>query len=302
MDGSVKRTSGGSGGERLCRRGAQAGFAAVLTMRALPRFTPAELLTALNRILAKAGSSAELDPGLTRFEENAGTDRVWRRPQVPPRVGVVVAGVTLVIEGHDRPPFGVDEAGALEFRSWPAGARDIARARAHVRIFEAEPAIGADLDANHDRAAAVTAVAAAAAELAAPAGIVWEASGVAVPAGELVAALPALMAGEPPVALWIGTGAEPWGGVATRGLYPLLGGEVEVRPAGLSQEMAGRVAMGVAAEILETGVPPAEGAQIAHGPRAVFYVRYRGAEDGGAPAIVLDQAPPGATDLAAGAA
>lgn len=302
MDGSFKRPASAAAGQPARSREPQMGFSAVLPMRALPRFTPAELLAVLNRILGPAGASAELVPGLTRFEQSPGSARVWHRPKVPPRVGVAVAGITLVAEGQDRPAPAAGETAELEFRSWPTGPRDLERSRAHLRIFEAEPAPGSDLDLNHDRAAALTAVAEAAAELTQPAGLVWETSGVAVPRDELATALPALMSGEPPVALWVRAAVEPWGVVATRGFYALLGAEIEVRAPSLSEAGAGREAMMLVAEILGTGVPPAEGMRTAHSKSLTFSVRYRGAEEGAPPAIVLEEAAPQAPDLAAGAA
>lgn len=275
-----------------------AGFAALLPCRRLPRFTPADFVKSLNEILEQSGAEAELVPELTRFERTQVGTRVWHRRKAPPRVGATVAGVTLVVEGQDRPPFGPGEAEGLGYRSWPAGAREIARARGHLRIREAAPAPGADLDLNHDRALALTVAAAAAAELGEAAGIVWESSGIAVPADELLAAVPSLMAGEPPVALWIGTVAGRSGVLATRGLFPLLGAEVELRAPGLAREAADKIVLGLAAEILDTGQPPAEGARLAHRQRAGFFVSYQGCEDG-IPAIVLEE---GEADFASGAA
>lgn len=301
MDGGFEHAVEGAAGPAAGAGGLPVGFAAALATRTLPRFAPGALIAGLNRMLG-GEAGVELIAGLTRVEQSPGGARVWHRPRVPPRIGVAVAGITLVVEGHDRPAFRFRGVEALEFRSWPAGAREIARARAYLRVFEPAPELGADLDLNHDRAAAVSAVAGAAAELVETAAVVWESSGVAVPADELAAALPALADGAPPVALWIGAVAAPWGGVVTRGLYPLLGAEIEVRTPALSVAAARELALGLAAEILETGQPPAEGARIGHGPRSAFRVRYRGAEQGGAPAVVLEEAAPGDLDLAAGAA
>ena len=277
------------------------GFSALLPTCTLPRLTPGALVAGLNRMLGK-DVGVELIPELTRVEQSPGGARVWHRPKVPPRVGVAAAGIALVVEGHDRPAFSSRGVEALEFRSWPAGAREVARARGHLRDTEPAPELGADLDLNHDRAAAVSAVAAAATELVETAAVVWEASGVAVPAEELAAALPALAAGEPPVALWVATATGPGGGVLTRGLYPLLGAEIEVRMPALSAAAARELALRMANEILETGRPPAEGARIGQRAGAAFRVRYRGAEGGGAPAVVLDEVAPSDLHLAAGAA
>lgn len=299
MDGALERAIEDRAGAASQPTQAQPAFAAILPLRGLPRFTPRELIAALNRIFGQEGAGVELVPELTQVEQSPGGARVWHRPKVPPRIGVRVAGITVVVEGQDRPAFGPRDAQALDFRSWPTSAREIGRARAHVRVAEAEPALAADLDLNHDRAAALTAVAAAAAEVVEAAGIVWESSGVAVPADELAAGVRDLIAGYAPLALWIGARHTPRGSVATRGLYPLLGAEIEVRAPGLAPDAARRVALDVAADIVDGGRPPAEGAEIASdrrtasgpsepsGPR--LCVRYGDAEDGELPAVILEE-------------
>ncbi|HUF85771.1 MAG TPA: hypothetical protein VMM59_00165 [Thermohalobaculum sp.] len=288
-------------------------------MRALPRFTPADLLAAVNRTLAPAGAAAALVLELTRFEQSAGRALVWHRPKAPPRAGLSVAGIIVLVEGFDRPAVSAASAAALDLRFWPGGARELARAHGHVRVFEAAPALGADFDHNHDRAAALTAVAAAVAGLVTAPGVVWESSSMGLPARALSTAVAQLRQGGAPAALWVsaagvGAGAGAAGGVATRGLYPLLGAEVEVRAPGLARAEAERLAMDLAAEILETGRPPAEGSALdqsgqggahgrAHGaPHARLRVRYRDAEAGGLPAVLLEEDGAGAPPLAAGAA
>lgn len=277
------------------------GFVMTLPMRALPRFTPAELVKALNRVLERAGTAAELVPELTRQEGDQG--RVWHRSQLPPRIGVDVAGVTVVVEGHDRPAFGAGAVDALDFRAWPEGLAAVQRARSHVRVAELEPADGADLDHNHDRAAAVTAVAAAVADIMMPAAAVWESSGVAVPGEMLEEAVAALAEGAPPVALWIGMPNRVGGPAETRGLYALLGAEIEVRAPKLTADAARAVALAQAAEILETGRPPAEGAEVLCGRGRALRVRYRAPEPGGLPpAVVLEESHEDGLPLRAGAA
>lgn len=283
--------------------GAALTFAATLPMRSLPRFTPGELVAALNRILHQAGTMAELVPELTRFEQSPGAARVWHRPKSPPRIGVGVAGVTVVVEGQDRPAFAAREIEALDSRSWPDGIRRLGRAHAHVRVAEAGPGGGAELDHNHDRAAALTAVAAAVAELATPAGVVWESAGTVLPPERLAEAMEALARGAPPLALWLGAGARGSGAVETRGLYPLLGAEIEVAACGLVEDTACAMALALAAEILEEGRPPAEGARLDCGRRGTLRVRYRGAgADGAPPAVVLEQPRGPALPYQAGAA
>lgn len=276
---------------------------ATLPTRGLPRFTPRDLVAALNRILRTAGTSATLVPELTRDEQSPGGTRVWHRPQMPPRVGVDVAGVAVVVEGQDRPGLDARALEALEFRSWPAGMREIGRARAHVRVAEAGPGTGPDLDHNHDRAAALTAVAAAVAAVVTPLGVVWDASGVALAPDGLDEAMAALAEGAAPVGFWVAAAERARGGIETRGLYPLLGAEVEVAVPGLSPDASRTVALRLAAEILERGRPPAEGAEIANGRNGTLRVRYRGPESEGAtPAVVLERMLPTELPLRAGAA
>ena len=285
--------------------GAGMGFAAVLPMRTLPRFTPGELLAALNRTLHNAGTTAELVPELTRFEQDPGfAPRVWHRPQTPPRIGVDVAGIAVVVEGQDRPAFGAREIEALDFRSWPEGIRRLGRANAHIRIAEAGADHGEDLDHNHDRAAALTAVAAAVAAITAPVGIVWETAGLALPGERLHEAMATLVQGTAPVALWLRADRRASGAVETQGLYPLLGAEVEVSARGLATDAAESVALAIAAEILQRGRPPTEGADLNCGRRSVLRVRYRGpGPEGAPPAVVLEDAPgPMAQTAQAGAA
>ncbi|MCH8953528.1 MAG: hypothetical protein IID49_15605 [Proteobacteria bacterium] len=288
-------------------------FGATLPMTALPRFSGLELLAAVNKILQGAGVTATLEPELTTFDASPG-ERVWNRPKAPPRIGLSVNGVTILVEGHDRPAFRPSELARLDIRSWPEGRARVSRARCHVEITEVDVKSGADLDHNYDRAAAVTVVAAAVAGLAGAAAVVWHASRRAVAGEELAPLVAALAAGQAPVPLWLGCVARPAGarGVATRGLYALLGAEIEIASRNLPVEAAFEVAQELAAEIFRTGGPPEEGARLGYDRTTEFGVRYRsGSHAGAVPAVVLTQVtePAGAParvpvggQLAAGAA
>ncbi len=267
-------------------------FAATLPLRALPRFSGVELLVAVNEILKDTGVTATLDPELTTFEQSPDDARVWNRPKAPPRIGLTVNGVTMLVEGRDRPAFSSSDLARLDIWSWPEGRARIARARTHVEIAEVQAADGSDLDHNYDRAAAVTVVAAAVAGLAGAAAVVWHASRRAVPAEQLAPLVAALAKGQAPVPLWLGCVARPAGarGVATRGLYPLLGAEIEVASRGLPVDAAFEVALELAVEIFRTGRPPADGAQLGYDRDAEFSVRHRaGGHPGAVPAVVLTQ-------------
>ena len=285
-------------------------FGATLPLKALPRFSGVELLAAVNEILKDTGVTATLEAELTAFDESPRGARVWNRPKAPPRIGLTVNGVTMLVEGHDRPGFEPSDLARLDIRSWPEGRARISRARTHVEITEVDTRSGSDLDHNYDRAAAVTVVAAAVAGLAGAVAVVWHTSRRAVPAEQLAPLVAALAQGQAPVPLWLGCVARPAGarGVATRGLYPLLGAEIEVASRDLPVDTAFEVAQELAAEIFRTGKPPTEGARLGYDRTTEFGVRYRRQGHAGAvPAVVLTQitqpaAAPAGVKLMAGAA
>jgi hypothetical protein len=267
-------------------------FGATLPLGALPRFSGVELLAAVNKILKDTGVAATLEPELTTVDESPDDARVWNRPKAPPRIGLTVNGVTMLIEGRDRPAFSPSDLARLDIRSWLEGRARISRARTHVEITEVQASGGSDLDHNYDRAAAVTVVAAAVAGLPNAVAVVWHASRRAVPAEQLAPLVAALAKGQAPVPLWLGCVARPEGatGAATRGLYPLHGAEIEVAAPGLPGNLAFEVALELAAEIFRTGKPPAEGARLGYDRTTEFGVRYRTDGPAGAvPAVVLTQ-------------
>ena len=267
-------------------------FAATVTLTALPRFLCMDLLVTVCRLLDGTGVTAVLEPDLTTMDEAAGDSRVWNRPKVPPRLGLTFNGVTLLIVGRDRPAFTPTEAAQLDYRGWPNGGSRMARARAHIEITEVKAAGGSSLDHNYDRAAAMTVVAAAVTKLTDALAVVWHRSRCAVSADRLVPLVEKLAQGQAPVALWFGCAEEPDGSrsAKTRGLYPLLGAEIEVVPFNLSGEIAVELALESAAEVLKAGEPPAHGAMIPYDKNTEFRVLHRASKkDGTAPAIVLTQ-------------
>jgi hypothetical protein len=265
-------------------------FSATLPLKALPRFLGMDLLVTVCRILEGTGVVATMDVDLTTPDEIPEDGRVWNRPKVPPRVGLIVNGVTLVVEGRDRPAFNATELTKLDFQAWPGGASQINRTRGHVEITEVKATGGSSLDHNYDRAAALTVVASAVTKLAEVTAIVWHASGCALPSGRLDSLVAELANGKAPVPLWLGcpVQAEDVRGAATRGLYPLLGAEIEVVSPNLPRDTAVMVAMDLATEILRAGEPPAHGAMIGYDKNTEFSVAHRaGAGVDAVPAVVL---------------
>ncbi len=292
--------------DRSARSDPRLAFAATLPLRVLPRFSCVELLTAVSGVLEGTGVTATLELDLTTFDESPEEPRVWKRPKAPPRIGLTVNGVTMVVEGHDRPAFSTAELARLDFRSWPEGGARIARARAHVEIAEVQAAGGSDVDHNFDRAAAVTVLAAAVTGLAEAAAVIWRTSRRALPAEQLAPLVAAMAQGQAPVPLWLGCMGQPAGaqGVATRGLYPLLGAEIEVASEDLPWDTAFEVALELAVEILRTGEPPAHGVRLGYDRNTEFSVRHRAGGGAGAmPAVVLTQVThPVEPEVTAGAA
>lgn len=268
-------------------------FGATLPLTVLPRFSGAELLVTICAMLEGTGVVATLDPGISTPDENSEAVRVWNRPKTPSRAGLTVNGVTIMVEGHDRSGFSPAELARLDFRSWPNGRARVGRARAHVEIKEIHTSGVSDLDHNYDRAAAVTIVAAAVARLADAAAVVWHTSLCAVPAAQSGSLVAALAMGQAPVPLWFGCPGRPVGasGAATRGLYPLLGAEIEVASPDLPTETAFKLALELVAEILRAGEAPAPGTWLDYDKHAEFRVRHQAPGHAGAvPAIVLTQA------------
>jgi len=266
-------------------------FVATLPLRRLPRFPAVELLATVNSMIWSAGAVAELVPELTRFEEGDVTARVWHRPKAPPRIVLTLNGVTVSVLGHDRPRFHGNDLDALDDSNWPDGRAQVARARAHLEITELEAGSGLDFDQNYDRAAAITVVAQAAAKLSDAVGVVWHPSRRAIAVENLGPLATALVEGQAPVPLWLGcSGGESAERMVTRGLYPLLGAEIEVASTALAESVAREVAFGLAAEILESGELPAEDEKIGYGRHSDFHVGYRQDDgDGSVPAIVLTE-------------
>lgn len=281
-------------------------FAATLPLKALPRFLGMDLLVTVCRLLEGTGVVAVMDTDLTTPDEVPEDGRVWNRPKVPPRVGLIVNGVTILVEGRDRPAFNAPGLIKLDFRSWSGGATQILRTRGHVEITEVNAKGGSTLDHNYDRAAALTVVASAVTKLADVTAIVWRTSRCALPVEHLTSLVTELANGQAPVPLWLGCPGQPVDGkgAMTRGLYPLLGAEIEVIAPSLPGDTAIAVAMELATEILRAGEPPAHGAMIDYDKNTEFRVVHRAkAGVDAVPAVVLTHVTrQSESEVAAGAA
>jgi len=252
---------------------------ATLPMKALPRFLPTDLVAVVNQMLAGSNATVVPEPTLTTIDETPAYARFWARPKTPPTVGLTVNGITIAVTGHDRPAFRLEDLPRIDAAAWPGGRSALARGRAHIEISEVRATLSADLDHNHDRAVAVTIVAAAVARLVETIGIVWHASRRCLPADRLPDLVRGLDEGRAPVLLWLGCEAvlaragRP-AGLTTRGLYPLLGAEIEVSESGLSHAAALDIALDLAEQVIGAGTPPGHGVRLNFGPGRDFLVRH----------------------------
>jgi hypothetical protein len=124
------------------------------------------------------------------------------------------------------------------------------------------------------------------------AAVIWHASRRAVPGEQLATMVAALAQGRAPVLLWLGRLSQPARarGVVTRGLFPLLGAEIEVEVRDLPPDAAFEIARDMAEEVLRSGEPPEDGARLGYDRTTEFGVRYRANGHAGAvPAVVLSQ-------------
>jgi hypothetical protein len=278
--------------EQTTRNGRRLAQSAILPTRALPRFNVSDLLFYVRQMLAGTPAVVDIEPSLTAEEVSPASARVWTRPKSPPTAGIRIDDIVVSVAGHDRPAFAAEQFAELDDSDWPGGRGELARGRAHVVVAEVGAGFGG-LDYNHDRSVAVTVVAAAAARLVETIGLVWQASLRCVPADRLPELMQVLEEERVPVALWLGARQVPAdadrpAALVTRGLYPLLGAEIEV---GLSRPPSNTeldIARRLAEEIIGSGAWPEHGARLDFGKGYGFLVRHdpRGRGDD-VPALVL---------------
>ncbi len=270
----------------------RASFTATLPLRVPPRFTSMELLMIVCDMLEGTGVTAQVEPDLSIMEAETEGSRFWSRPETPPRVGLTINGITLLIEGHDKPAFGPGDLDQFDFGKWVSGKGRLLRARAHVRIIEYNSGPTSDLDYNYDRAAAMSVAASAVDRLIGTVGLVWHTSSKVVASDEIAGMFKGLMEGSAPVGLWVSSLALPKGsqGSATRGFFGLLGAELAILSPDIASDQVSDVALELAAEILRGGEAPAHGERLHYGEGMRFKVEHRAiGVDGGVPIVVLTQ-------------
>lgn len=254
------------------------GHVATLPMKALPRFTPQDLQYEVWKMIETSGVEVEIVPSLTTTDCLPANSGVWSRAARPPVVGLNLNGVIVAVTGYDRPAYAADEIARLDESCWPRARAEIGRCRAHVEVAEVRARISQDLDENHDRALAVTIVAVAVSRLVEVEGIVWHASRCCLPLSGVARIAADLDKDVAPVELWIGLDRfrydDGQAGVSTRGLFQLLGAEIEVGQTGFPNEVAFDIALDLAERIVADGALPEHGARLSFGLGRDFVVRH----------------------------
>lgn len=254
-------------------------FAATLATRELPRFTSADLLQTVNRLIESTGVVATLLPEITVEDISVDPTRIWNRGRIPPKIGLRLNGVTVEIRAEDRSGFTQADISRLDVRSWRHARESIARCRAHVIVTELFANAGIGIDENFDRATAVTVVMMAVARLVESVGVVWLPSRCAVPAADLPQMLAGLEQGKAPAYLWVGADQEPAPRgappVRTVGLTPLIGVEIEVAAHHVAPHAGFALAVELAEAILRAGELPEPGEVLDFGKDAIFVVQRR---------------------------
>ena len=243
-------------------------FAAVLPLARTVSVSPEQILAAILERLEGTGAGAALMIVPEAIDKKPGFSFLPSSQNTDPPVIVNVNGIPLVIRVKSGKSYNKE---ALKRRVdpeiWGDGVKRLSKQKAHVTIFEPAPGHTADFDLCYDRAVAVTVTAAAIASLTEPLGILWHPAGTALPDAEIDLSLERLAGMVAPVHLWtrwreipVENGAEP--GVVSRGLYPLLGREIEILPSSLSFDSAVDFVRKLSELILASGRMPPHGARI----------------------------------------
>jgi len=253
-------------------------FGATMALWQEPRFTPRELLDAVNEILDGTGAKAEFDPDMAQADQQPRFSLLKRRLKGPPSAILRVNGLRTLVGGGDKAAF---VGKALEERVnpalWSEGVSRMSRSRGHVMVADAQPGSATDPDLNYDRAVAVTVTAAAVALLADPVGIIWHPAGNATPPDVIPDFIQSLSDGLAPLPLWLRwlmipppPGLNP--GAASRGLEALLGREIEIMPNPYALDDTVAHLFQLSAIAVRTNRSPADGGQVASKDKTWYHV------------------------------
>jgi hypothetical protein len=244
----------------------RAHFAAILPL-AKP-FEPdvLDLVEKAQRVVSPAGAKVLLHPDMRKLEkaeERRGLTSFLYRPTDTKMVYLVIDHVGVWIAARDEP---MTHRGDLTRwpnpEVWPEGAETVSRHGAYVEIcdlgFMRDRGVER-LDRAFNRAAAVTAAMAAVVASSEPLGMLWHPAKNGMRLDAFADQVAQAVMGQAPLDLWM-----RWffvkpevpqhrPGVITRGLFPFIGHEIEVRPSPAPSEDALRLAREFASMVIDRG-------------------------------------------------
>jgi hypothetical protein len=181
------------------------------------------------------------------------------------------------VTGHDRAAFEAEDLVRLDVNGWPGGRAEIVRCIGHVEVSEIRAATDREVHSGFDRATVVTLVATAVSHLVDCVGVVWHASLVSLRSSDMPVIASNLTAGQPPASLWLGASpfAERDGqpaGVMTRGLYPVLGGEIGIGDTRMPRSVSIEIVMGLARQIIMCDSLPVQDIRVTVGGGQTYHL------------------------------
>lgn len=240
-------------------------FAAFLLFESDAELDEAAILGTLARRAADFGAEFETsDATEQRLRTRGVTGTFHRTPERVP-LHLRFSTVWLTVTVSSRPGDRAFWQGFVDPAIWPDAFESIGRERAHVAIVERGDAEGAEgPDAAYDRALATTVAAHAITMLADPLAVLWHPARNALSPEHFVRAVRPLAEQRSPLELWTSLrpmpGSNGNAGVATEGLLPLIGREIEVPPSLAKPLAMARIALDLARYLLDEGGCVADGA------------------------------------------
>ncbi|MEM7239230.1 MAG: hypothetical protein AAF501_15600 [Pseudomonadota bacterium] len=254
-------------------------FSAILPMTGRFTLRMDDLFEALGTILGDNGPEVRADPLEAATDQ---TSRSWLRFGKPaPEAHLFSIGGIRMLVSHEHGSF-EEESGFYRFINpnlWRSGAHDAAGHSSFVTVLEMSDAPFPHPDDVFDRAVAVTATAAAIAELHPILAALWQPAENALPPALFNSAIEDLKAEIPPLLLWTrwnllpGDSEEQQPGLTTRGLSPLIGREIIAPPSDMSMEHMLENVFRLASRMINWDNPPVDGSVI--GRAAPCRLRFR---------------------------
>lgn len=254
-------------------------FSAILPIKGRFVLRKADLFKALKEFLGPDGPSVWADP----IEQASGEQgRSWLPfgKHAPEAHLFSIGGIRMLVS-HEHGTF-EQEGGFYRFINpnlWRNGAPEAAAHTSFVTILELSDAPFPHPDEVFDRAVAVTATAAAIAELHPILAVLWQPAENALPPALFGTAVEDLRSDIPPLILWTrwnmitGEDEKRHPGLLTRGLSPLIGREIIAPPSDVSMEHMLENVFRLASRMINWDEAPGDGSII--GRAAPCRLRYR---------------------------